>query len=137
MNKIELTTQLINSTKATKHKAFIEESKQKLIEYYCVTNKNKLESLDIEKIKAHDFTQEILTGALRLKKQVELKKIVTKLEVHRYAPELNCLHFKSGKTYRLKGGIDTMDEAILYASIHMDEKEIELYKTDLLRHFRS
>jgi len=131
---MKLVEDLINNTKVSGK--FVAEAKQKLIEHYCVTNKERLAALDVEVIKAHDFQWEIKTGALRLKKQQELKKIVTKLETHSYAPEMNCLHFKSGKTYRVKGQTK-MDDAILYASIHMDEREIELYKSDLMRHFRS
>ena len=137
MNKIELTEQLIRNTKVVKYKPFEKESKDKLVEFYCVTNKHKLEALSEEKIKEHNFKFEIETGALRLKKMVELKKIVTKLEVHKYAPELNCLHFKSGKTFKLKGGIDNMDDALLFASIHLDQIQIELYKNDILKPFRN
>lgn len=131
---MKLIEDLINSTKVSGK--FVEEAKQKLIEHYCVTNKSRLVDVPEDKIKAHDFKWEIKTGAMRLKKQQELKKIVTKLERHAYAPEMNCLHFKSGKTYRLRGQ-DTMEDALTYASIHMDEREIELYKSDLMRHFRS
>jgi hypothetical protein len=137
MNKIELTEQLIRNTKVIKYKPFEKESKDKLVEFYCVTNKHKLEALSEDKIKSHDFKWEIETGALRLQKKSELKKIVTKLEVHKYAPELNCLHFESGKTFKLKFGIDNMEDALTYASIHLDQKQIELYKNDFLKHFRN
>lgn len=131
---MKLVEDLINNTKVSGK--FVTEAKQKLIEHYCVTNKARLAELPVEKIKAHDFQWEIKTGALRLKKQQELRKIVTKLERHAYAPEMNCLHFKSGKTFRVKGQTE-LDDAILYASIHMDEREIELYKNDYLKHFRN
>jgi len=135
MDVIKLVEDRINNTKVSGK--FAEESKKKLIEYYCITNKSKLEVVPLDKIENHDFQWEIKTGALRLKKQVELRKIVTKFEAHKYAPELNCLHFKSGKTYKVHSFVDTMEEAILYASIHMDEREIELYKNDYLKHFRN
>ena len=131
---MKLIEDLINNTEISGK--FVEDSKKKLIEYYCVTNKSRLAGVPLDKIKSHDFRLEIKTGALRLKKQGELKKIVTKLETHTYAPELNCLHFKSGKTYKVKGQ-STMEEAILYASLHMDENEIDLYKNDYLKHFRN
>lgn len=131
---MKLVEDLINNTKVSGK--FAAEAKVALIEYYCVTNKSRTAELDVETIEAHDFQWEIKTGAMRLKKQQELKKIVTKLETHLYAPEMNCLHFKSGKTFRVKGQTE-LDDAILYASIHMDKDDIERYKTDIMRHFRN
>jgi len=124
MSKIESTVKgLIN---AVNYKGeFAKESKDKLLEFYLVTNKTRLNSLDLNKVKDHDFKSEIMTGAMRLGKQRDLRKIVTKLERHAYAPELNQLHFKNGKTLKVKA--DNMDDAILYASIYLSSGEVKRY----------
>jgi len=126
MNKVEYITEQINNIKVSGK--FAEEAKQKLIEFYCVTNKSRLKDISEDVIKAQDFKREIKTGAMRLKKLKEIKKIVTKFERHTCAPELNYLQFKSGKTYKVHSFVTTMEDALIYASFHMDEREIEFYK---------
>ena len=123
MDKVKKVTEMIRAVKASGK--FVEESKDALIEHYSVKNRDKLEKLELDKILNHNFKDEVSTGALRLRKLSVLRKKVTKLERHAYAPELNKLHFKSGKTFFVKG-ITEMEDALLYASIHMDSTQVSL-----------
>lgn len=120
-DEIQIVTDAINSVKGKRK--LIAESKRKLIEYYTVTNIKKLETISIEKLEKYCFRQEVMTGAMRLQKIIDLKKIIVRLETHKFAPELNCLHFKNGQTFKVKG-LTNLDEAILYAAIHLDSSDI-------------
>lgn len=133
--KIELIKKAILSTKIKKHKKFEQEAKDMLIIYYTETNKHKLKDISVDNILEHNFKSEIETGSLRLEKKKKLQSMVIKLEKHAYAPELNKLHFKSGKTFGVKG-LDTMEDALIYASIHLSNQEIKLLENDFIKHFR-
>lgn len=50
-----------------------------------------------------------------LKRYDAIKKQALKLEVHKYAPELNKLHFKNGN-WTPAHGCTTMDDAIMHAA---------------------
>jgi hypothetical protein len=123
MDKVKKIAEMIRAVKVSGR--FVNESKNALIEFYCVQQKDKLDKLDIDKIITHNFKDEVATGALRLRKKAEIKKKVSKLERHAYAPELNKLHFKSGKTFPVRG-ITELEDALTYASIHMDSPQISL-----------
>lgn len=81
-------------------------AKQNRIEYYT-TNKNKLESFCLTKLKDFDFIAEVKRTNEKFK---ELKK-VERLERHMYAPELNKLWYKDG-TFKNVPGILTIEKAV-------------------------
>jgi hypothetical protein len=109
-----------------------EESKLKMIEYYTVENLKRLNDLDQSTIEKHDFVKDMLTGASRLIRVERLNDIVVKLETHAYAPEMNCLHFKSGKTWKFNhfNTIDTIEQAVIYAALRMTEEDLEKFESD-------
>jgi hypothetical protein len=109
-----------------------EESKLKMIEYYTVENLKRLNDLDQSTIEKHDFVKDMLTGASRLIRVERLNDIVVKPETHAYAPEMNCLHFKSGKTWKFNhfNTIDTIEQAVIYAALRMTEEDLEKFESD-------
>lgn len=58
-----------------------------------------------------------------MKRKLILSKVVG-LERHKYAPELNELHFKSGKTIRVRY-CTTLNEAISTIIDNLSDSEIE------------
>jgi hypothetical protein len=136
MNKaIQIATEKINALK-TKNKYELK-AKLQMIDYYLMDNVEALGKTDVEKVKAHKWRSEMLTKASRLKKFDLLKAQVVKLERHAYAPEMNCIHFKSGRTFSTPQKTE-FDEALLYASYHLSEADISHYSSpNYMKHFQN
>jgi len=74
----------------------------------------------------YDFQSEMLRGEKRLKRVENIESAVVKLERHAYAPEMNCLHFKNGKTLQAEGFTE-LKTAIKFAAISLSEEQINDY----------
>lgn len=133
MTNKDIVIEKINSIKY-KHK-YAETVKSKMIQFYTVDSITQLEQLNQEHVKNHNYKLELKNKCNTLAKVDLIEKMVTKLERHTYAPEMNCLHFKSGKTFKTPQK-DTLESAVSYMAFKCDKKTIETYKTDLLAHFR-
>lgn len=131
--KMQLVEDLIN--KVNLKGKYIKEAKEYKIDSYKKF-KDKLNSVSIEQINNHNFKLEVKNKAHNLTKIAKIKEIVVKLERHAYAPEMNCLHFKSGRIYKVGYKTD-LNKAIEYAANYMDLKDIKEYANPLLRHFRN
>ena len=116
-------------------KKYEKDVKDKLLHSYTIEKAKELEALERSTIIDFDFERLIILSAERLQKIAVLDTMVISLERHKYAPEMNCLHFKSGKTYRVKGHTD-ITEAKLYAAISMSYADIEKYKHEPSKHSR-
>ncbi len=76
------------------------ETKKEVIDFYT-KNESKLDSIKKETFNNYSFLTEVLQKCELKEKQSFNKKIfkkVIKLEVHRYAPELNKLHLFNNNT---------------------------------------
>jgi hypothetical protein len=87
-------------------------AKKQAIERYQ-KRASDIENLQWSQIKSHLFDYEIqIKGQIEEKKAI-LRKKVSKLERHAYAPEMNTLWFKSGKC-RTAYQCTTIEAAIAY-----------------------
>jgi len=112
MDKMQMITDRINSVfSSSKH---IKEAKAKKIAHY-LAKRAQIETLDEDLIKMHDFNAEVLGLCMQFEKlevftKHKVKKIYA-LDAHKFAPELNTLHFKNGHAIRVRGAV-TIDQAI-------------------------
>ena len=75
---------------------------------------NKLESISMEQIRKYSFVSEVLILSENKEKETFINKVlkqVVSIETHKFAPELNKLHFKN-ETFVKVPQITTIDEAI-------------------------
>jgi hypothetical protein len=108
----------IEANKAT------EKSKQIIIEQV----KTKEEVNEKEYLKAVQCIPQILRNQDKIKKiEKTIKKASVKLERHQYAPELNMLVLKSGRTIRAKDA-ETIEQAVKIAAL----KEYQFQMINLL-----
>ena len=122
LTKMDLVISLIDKVKTTNKDE--EEAKEYAYKYYK-KRVGEVESLDRNILSNYDFQAQVQRIAKSYGKIKKLDKATVKLEVHKYAPELNQLHFKNGTTYKVNGnfGRDTMDKAIQYAAKVMSDLE--------------
>lgn len=102
------------------------EALEQLKQRYLIDKAKDIAKVSTSKLVGHDFQYEMLLGEKRLKRIENIKSGVVKLERHAYAPEMNCLHFKNGKTFRVNRLTD-MDEAVLFAAVSLSEEQIMNY----------
>ena len=92
---------------------------------------NKLESISMEQMRKYSFVSEVLTLSENKEKETFTKKVlkqVVSIETHKFAPELNKLHFKN-ETFVKVPQITTIDEAIvLYIKSNSINQLKALYK---------
>lgn len=133
MKNLDLVRSLVNKVTGGKH---LKEAKERVIFFY-VQREPALNKFHQDEINAHDFEREVRCKQSILKKEKRLYSMVEKLERHKYAPELNQVHFKSGKTRKVNGKT-TINTAVEHLAKKMDDKEItSLTHPDYLRHFRA
>lgn len=101
-----------------------EESLNQMKQRYFVDKAADLEFIPTAKVIGYDFQYEMELGEKRLKRIENIESAVVKLERHAYAPEMNCLHFKNGKTFRVNR-LTELDESIMFAAISLSEKQIQ------------
>jgi len=97
LSNIQLIEKKINAINETD--AFIKKSKVQRIKFYK-NNIQRVQNLSIENIENYNFKIEIINHAFNLRKLALLPKItkqVLKLEIHKFAPELNTLHFTKNR----------------------------------------
>ena len=102
------------------------EALEQLKQRYLIDKAQDVMKVPTSKLIGYDFQYEMELGAKRLKRIEIIKSGVVKLERHAYAPELNCLHFVTGNTFRVNG-LTEMDEAILFAAISLSDEQIKKY----------
>jgi hypothetical protein len=111
---LELVINKINSIKSSDKN--IQKAKKQRIEFYK-SYENRINSLDIDKINCHNFINEVLDCSQNILKlecfNKSKYKMIDKLEIHRYAPELNKLLFKNGKEIKTPQ-IDNIENAIAF-----------------------
>ena len=99
MQKLTLIIEKINQVDESNK--FIKQAKKAKIQAYSKAI-DKVNEIDIEIIKNHNFESEVLGLSIFLEKQdffkKHLEKKIEKLERHLYSPEQNKLHFTNGKT---------------------------------------
>lgn len=103
--------------------SFEEKAKEKVIQVY----KKQIALVDKVEwatIKSFSFKNQIKFEAKILKQIDQLTKVTVKLERHLYAPELNCLHFKNGTTYKTPAKRE-FSEAIKFACLDMNEENFK------------
>ena len=105
---------------------FQAQSLEAMKKMYFIDKADKLKGISRSKLVGHDFQYEMELGEKRLKRIEKIKSGVVKLERHTYAPELNCLHFKNGKTFKVNRLTD-IDQAIMFAAIQLSEEQIVKY----------
>lgn len=97
-NKKEKLNYILNEiTKAKDLNRFTKEAK-KFKSVFYTQSIDKLDNLNIEAIKKHNFISEVYFYAENLQKKSFIPKLLKKvncLETHKFAPELNTLHFKN------------------------------------------
>ncbi len=93
MNKLHLVEDKINAVEY-KHR-LTKKTKKALLNTYF-NRREDIQKLSLEVIEKHDFEAEVKRYVHNLEKVEIINKNVVKLERHAYAPEMNCLHFKSG-----------------------------------------
>jgi hypothetical protein len=99
------------------------ESLEAMKKRYFIDKASQLDSVPQSKVLGYDFQYEMELGEKRLKRIENIKNEVVKLERHAYAPEMNCLHFENGNTFKVKGFLK-MDEAIMFMAISLSKDEI-------------
>ena len=126
---MELTnTEIIESrlSKLEPNGKYQEQALEAMKQRYFVEKVNELETIPRTMLIGYDFQYEMLLGEKRLKRIENIESGVVKLETHAYAPELNCLHFKNGKTLKVNR-LTEMDEAIMFAALSLSEEQIMDY----------
>jgi len=82
---------------------FIKKAKIQRLQFYK-DNLVKVNEMQIDKIIDYNFRTEVINHAYNLRKSAFIPKImkqIIKLEVHGYAPELNCLHFTKNRIVKV------------------------------------
>jgi pSer/pThr/pTyr-binding forkhead associated (FHA) protein len=95
MNKLNYILNEINTIKS--NGVHVKNAKCIKIKYYKL-HKQSLNDIDIINIKKHSFIAEVLKLSEVLEKKILINKIVknvTKIEVHKFVPEINKIHFKN------------------------------------------
>ena len=117
MTKEEKLKYIIDELKTTPKEGVykVNECIKERINFYS-SNIDKLDNISEENIKKHAFVSEVLSLSEDKEKKSYIKRLtnkVNRLERHLYAPELNKLHFKDGKSVNTPQRT-TIEEAINY-----------------------
>ncbi len=113
-NKLNYIIALIN-TMPEKGGYKIKECKRNRVKHYT-DNIDKLTNIEFSKLENYSFTDEVLRHSEQLEKKTYVSIVtdkVQKLEVHKYAPELNQLHFNNATTFKTPH-TNTINEAIIF-----------------------
>jgi hypothetical protein len=126
MKNLQLIENKINAVK--ENKRFIQIAKGERIKYYK-ENENKVDALSVETIEKHNFKLEIFEAAIKIEKLYYFEKykykLITGIESHAYAPELNKIYFR-GKTVEVKTpNCKSIDDAIKYIIINQSLEQIK------------
>jgi hypothetical protein len=124
MTKAEQITKKINECDVAGK--FMPIAKAQLVAVYTEVHLNILNKTPQYKIDEYDPTQELLSKAERLRKADLIERLVVGIERHAYAPEMNKMHFKSGRTHATPR-VDNVGEAISYLSGILSDEQIVKY----------
>lgn len=126
MENLQLIQNKINAVK--QNTRFMQLAKAKRIEYYT-ENASKVLTLEIEAIENHDFKAEILEAAINIEKMYYFEKykykLISGLERHAYAPELNKIHFRGNAIEVKVPKCNTIDDAIKYIISNQNLEQIK------------
>jgi len=126
MENLQLIQTKISSIK--ENTRFVKLAKAERLEYYT-ENSNKLENLPVGKIEKYDFKSEIFYTALNLEKIDYFKKhkykLISGLERHAYAPELNKIYFRNNKIEIAVPTCNTIEEAVKYIVKNQNLEQIK------------
>jgi hypothetical protein len=126
MENLQLIQTKISSIKETNR--FIKLAKAKRLEYYT-ENASKVEDLSPRAVEEYDFKTEIFYTALNIEKLDYFKKhkykLISGLERHAYAPELNKIYFRNNTIEIAVPKCDTIDDAIKYIALKQNLEQIK------------
>jgi hypothetical protein len=126
MQNLQLIQNKINAI--TQNARFIKIAKAKRLKYYT-ENASKVLSLENETIEKHDFKAEILEAALKIEKMYYFEKhkykLISGLERHAYAPELNKIYFRNNSIEIAVPKCNTIDDMIKYIVINQNLEQIK------------
>jgi hypothetical protein len=126
MENLQLIQIKINSIK--ENTRFIKLAKDKRLEYYT-ENASKVLKLEIEIIEKHNFKAEILEAAIKIERMYYFEKykykLISGLERHAYAPELNKIYFRNNTIQISVPKCNTIDDAIKYIVINQNLEQIK------------
>ena len=126
MENLQLIQNKINSIK--QNTRFIKLAKSKRLEYYT-ENASKVLNLEFETIEKHNFLAEILEAAINIEKldyfEKHKYKLISGLERHAYAPELNKICFRNNTIEIAVPRCNSIDDAIKYIVLNQMLEQIK------------
>jgi hypothetical protein len=126
MGNLQLIENKIKSIK--ENTRFIQIAKSKRLEYYK-ENLNKVNALSLETIENHNFKLEVFEAAIKIEKLYYFEKykykLISGLERHAYAPELNKIHFRGDSVEVKTPNCTSIDDAIKYIIINQSLEQIK------------
>jgi hypothetical protein len=126
MKNLQLIQTKINAIK--QNTRFIKLAKAKRIEYYS-DHVSELEGLHVDTIEKHNFLAEILEAALNIEKLYYFEKnkykLISGLERHAYAPELNKIYFRNNTIEIKVPKCNTIEEAVKYIVTNQNLDQIK------------
>jgi hypothetical protein len=126
MENLQLIQTKINAIK--QNTRFVKLAKAKRLEYYT-ENASNVEDLSPRAIEEYNFLAEILETALNIEKLDYFKKhkykLISGLERHAYAPELNKIYFRNNTIEIAVPKCNTIDDAIKYIVLKQNLEQIK------------
>jgi hypothetical protein len=126
MENFQLVQTKINSIK--ENTRFIKLAKSKRLEYY-LEHASLVNDLSPKAIEKYNFKAEILETALNIEKLDYFKKhkykLISGLERHAYAPELNKIYFRNNTIEIAVPKCGTIDDAIKYIVLKQNLEQIK------------
>ena len=126
MKNLQLVQTKINLIKP--NTGFIKLAKRKRLEYY-LEHASLVNDLSPKAIEEYNFEAEILETAFNIEKLDYFKKhkykLISGLELHAYAPELNKIHFRNSTIEIAVPKCETIDDAIKYIVVKQNLEQIK------------
>lgn len=126
MENLQLVQTKINSIK--ENTRFIKLAKSKRLEYY-LDHASLVNDLSPRAIEEYNFKAEILQTAYNIEKLDYFKKhkykLISGLERHAYAPELNKIYFRNNTVEIAVPKCNTIDDAIKYIALKQNLEQIK------------
>lgn len=124
LSNVEIVKKRINRVKCTDK--LEQEIKAELIDYYCVQNVARTNTLLVSTIVDFPFGLAIKSRAKLAKAKTALIKDCVSLEMHTFAPELNTLHFKNNSSFRCGWNIGQNYEYTIDNSIDLMLQQVKI-----------